>query len=174
VAALGKWQLEIKSAAVPEGGDIHAWIERTPGVPSAFLDHMSEEMTLSIPGTAASVIAVGAVEAAEPIAVGTFSSYGPTRDGQRKPLVCAPGVDINAANGGTSNGARRESGTSMAAPHVTGAIALVLSRKAKAGPIPSGSQIASALRKTRNYSGRWDRGQGYGVVDTTALLAAFE
>jgi endonuclease G len=174
-AALGEWQLEIKSTLVPEGGEIHAWIERTTGIPSAFADHASEEMTLSIPGTAASVIAVGAVEAGDIIRVGAFSSYGPTRDGQKKPLVCAPGVGIRAANGGTANGIRSDSGTSMAAPHVTGAIALVLSRKAKTGAVPSSSQIASALReKTRNYNGRWDRGQGYGVVDAAALLAAFD
>ncbi len=174
-AALGDWLLEMRSGAVPEGGEIHCWIERSQGVPSSFLNHASEEMTLSIPGTAASVIAVGAVDASKPIQVGTFSSYGPTRDGQRKPLVCAPGVKVRAAEGGTAEGVFADSGTSMAAPHVTGAIALLLSRAAKAGKVPSGNQIASALRqKTQNYNGRWDRGQGYGVIDVTALLAAFD
>jgi hypothetical protein len=63
----------------------------------------------------------------------------------------------------------------MAAPHVAGAIALLLSRTAKAGKVPSGNQIASTLRqKTQNYNGRWDRGQGYGVIDVAALLAAFD
>ena len=66
-------------------------------------------------------------------------------------------------------------GTSMAAPHVAGAVALLLSRMAKTGqPIPTASQVASALRqKTWNYNARWDRGQGFGVLDVTALLAAF-
>ena len=174
-AALGEWTLEMRSGAVPEGGEVHCWIERNQGVPSSFVNHASEEMTLSIPGTAASVIAVGAVDACKPIQVGSFSSYGPTRDGQKKPLVCAPGVNVRAAEGGTANGAFVESGTSMAAPHVAGAIALLLSRAAKAGKIPSGNQIASALRqKTQNYNGRWDRGQGYGVIDVAALLAAFD
>lgn len=174
-AALGDWALEMRSGAVPEGGEIHCWIERNQGVPSSFLNHMSEEMTLSIPGTAASVIAVGAVNASSPIQVGTFSSYGPTRDGQKKPLVCAPGVRVRAAEGGTKEGVLVNSGTSMAAPHVAGAIALVLSRAAKAGKVPGGNQIASALRqKTQNYNGRWNPGQGYGVIDVTAALAAFD
>jgi endonuclease G len=174
-AGLGDWLLEIRSAAVQEGGVIHCWIERSQGVPSSFLNHGDEEMTLSIPGTASSVIAVGAVKASKPIHVGPFSSYGPTRDGQKKPVVCAPGVNVSAAQGGSEEDVFEESGTSMAAPHVTGAIALLLSRTAKSGRIPGGNQIASALRqKTQNYSGHWDRGQGYGVIDVTALLAAFD
>jgi endonuclease G len=173
-AAFGEWLLEIHAVAAPDSGEIHAWIERSQGVPTSFLNHLSEEMTLSIPGTASSVIAVGAVDASQPIQVSPFSSYGPTRDGQKKPIVCAPGVTVHAAQGGTQAGVLEESGTSMAAPHVAGAIALVLSKTAKAGRVPSGNQIASALRqKTQNYTGRWDRGQGFGVIDVTALLGAF-
>lgn len=173
-AAFGEWLLEITSGIVRDGGDIHCWIERTQGVPSSFLNHANEEMTLSIPATALSVVAVGAVDARKPIQVGDFSSYGPTRDGQNKPQVCAPGVNVRAARGGSENGVFADSGTSMAAPHVTGAIALLLSRAAKAGKLPSGNQIASALRqKTQNYNGQWDNGQGYGVIDVDALLAAF-
>jgi len=174
-AAEGDWLLEIHGVKIREGGEVHGWIERTQGEPSSFLNHRDEEMTLSIPGTAQSVIAVGAVDACSPIRVGAFSSYGPTRDGQKKPLVCAPGVEVNAARGGTDNDVFADTGTSMAAPHVAGAIALLLSRTAKKGDIPSGNQIASALRqKTQNYDGNWDRGQGYGVIDVSALLAAFD
>jgi subtilisin family serine protease/tetratricopeptide (TPR) repeat protein len=175
-AALGDWLLEIHGVAIKEGGEVHCWIERSQGLPTSFqYPHVSEDMTLSIPGTAQSVIAVGAVDACKPIQVGAFSSYGPTRDKQNKPLVCAPGVNVNAAQGGTDHDVFSYSGTSMAAPHVTGAIALLLSRAAKLGKIPGGNQIASALRqKTQNYDGQWDRGQGYGVIDVSALLAAFD
>jgi endonuclease G len=171
----GIWQLEIVGEQVPEGGEIHAWIERGLGAPSSFTKHMNEEMTLSIPGTAKTVITVGAVDAAVPIETGSFSSYGPTRDGRNKPDVAAPGVQVRAAQGGTSTGSIPMDGTSMAAPHVTGAVALLLSRAAKTQqPIPTATQTASALRrKTRNYNSRWDPGQGYGVLDVKALLAAF-
>lgn len=173
-AAIGDWLLEMRSGAVTEG-EIHCWIERSQGVPSSFLNHADQEMTLSIPGTASSVIAVGAVDASTPIQVGAFSSYGPTRDGQKKPLVSAPGLNVHAAQGGTEENIFPDSGTSMAAPHVSGAIALLLSKTAKSGKIPSGNQIASALRqKTQNYNGRWDRGQGYGVIDVASLLTAFD
>lgn len=174
-AAAGEWCLEITSLQVPEGGAIHGWIERTRGVATAFVNHSNEDVTISIPGTASSVITVGAVDASNPLQVGSFSSYGPTRDDRRnKPLVCAPGVNVWAACGGTPNLTRVESGTSMAAPHVAGAIALLLSRTEKLGKLPTSNQIASALRqKTQNYTGRWDRGQGYGVIDVAALLAAF-
>jgi endonuclease G len=174
-AGIGDWQLEMRSGVVPEGGEVHCWIERGQGVPSSFLNHANEEMTLSIPGTAASVIAVGAVDASRPIQVGAFSSYGPTRTGDKQPLVCAPGVKVHAAEGGTEDSVYASSGTSMAAPHVAGAIALVLSRAAKAGKVLGGNQLASALRqKTQNYNGRWNPGQGYGVIDVTAFLAAFD
>jgi endonuclease G len=173
--AKGEWLLEIESLNLNEEGIVDAWIERNCGIPTSFTNHMNEEMTLSIPGTAQSVITVGAIDARDPIRVGAFSSYGPTRDGRHdKPLVCAPGINVIAANGGTSDGVRPDQGTSMSAPHVAGAIALVLSKAYKTGDIPSGNQIMSALRqKTKNYTGRWDRGQGYGVIDVAAFLAAF-
>jgi endonuclease G len=172
----GMWQLEILSKSVPEQGDIHAWIERGAGVPTSFDNFKDEEMTLSIPGTAQSVITVGAVRAATPTQVGIFSSFGPTRDQRKKPEVAAPGISVQAARAGTANDVVAMDGTSMAAPHVTGAIALLLSRMAELGqqPLPTASQIGAALRqKTINYSSQWDRGQGFGILDVTAFLAAF-
>ncbi len=174
-AAIGDWQIEIRSANIKDKGDIHCWIERNNGTASSFLNHTDEEITLSIPGTAQSVITVGATNSSYPIRVGEFSSYGPTRLGQKKPLVCAPGVKIQAANGGTSDGVIRKSGTSMAAPHVTGAIGLLLSRAEKNGKKLNANQIAAALsQKTQHYNGKWDRGQGYGIINVPGLLAAFE
>lgn len=172
-AALGTWTLEIESGRAPDGGVIHAWIERSLGEPTAFTRHANETMTLSIPATASSVIAVGAVDAARPVRVYERSSYGPTRLGQQSPWVSAPGVKVKAARGG-SGGTMERSGTSMAAPHVAGAIALVLSRTAKAGRVAGRNQIAQVLRqKARDFNGQWDPGQGWGVIDVAAVLAAF-
>jgi len=57
--------------------------------------------------------------------VASFSSSGPrTGDSALKPDITAPGVAIVSTASGTGNGAATFSGTSMAAPHVTGAAAL--------------------------------------------------
>ena len=59
-------------------------------------------------------------------ALADFSSWGPaTGSGDLKPNVTAPGVGIFSAGMGTGDGALNDSGTSMAAPHVTGEAALV-------------------------------------------------
>ncbi len=172
----GQWRLEIESQEITRNGVIHAWLERGERkFPTQFANHQNEEMTLSIPGTARTVIAVAAVASQNPIKVGYFSSYGPTRDGREKPEIAAPGVQISAARGGTASGVKPDSGTSMAAPHVAGAIALLLSRRKKSGQTGlSASQIRTALYQlTQNYTGNFDPGQGFGVLDAEKLLKAF-
>ncbi len=59
-------------------------------------------------------------------ALASFSSWGPaTGSSALKPNVTAPGVSIFSAGMGTGIGPQNDSGTSMAAPHVTGEAALV-------------------------------------------------
>jgi hypothetical protein len=175
VPASGKWKLQMYGQKVIDKGTVHAWIERSDSPsPMVFLDAASDDMTLSIPGTAYSVITVGAVHPSRGAPVGDSSSFGPTIDDRHKPEVSAPGVGITAANGGTTSGVAKRDGTSMAAPHVTGAIALVLSRAVRQGSsMPNANQLTTALaQSTTNYNGRWDPGKGFGVVDVEKFLAA--
>lgn len=82
--------------------------------------------------------------------VGNFSSRGPTQDKILKPDLVAPGIDVLSAGYAEGEfplpftGFGTVSGTSMAAPHVAGAAALVLQRHPDWTP----AQVRSALMTT--------------------------
>jgi serine protease len=59
------------------------------------------------------------------------------------------------------------SGTSFAAPQVSGAAALVWA----ANPALSASQVAEILKETASGEGRWTPSLGYGVIDVAAAVA---
>jgi hypothetical protein len=74
-----------------------------------------------------------------------FSAGGPrSGDSALKPDIAAPGVSVLSAAVGTGIGGEQESGTSMAAPQVAGAAALVLQAHPRWAP----GQVKAALMNT--------------------------
>lgn len=134
--------------------------------------------TIAVPADARGVIAVGAVDRQGVVA--PFSSRGPTiapeTTGQ-KPTLVAPGTDIvscrsahAAALGSGSYVAM--SGTSMACPHVSGAVAVLLSLARELGIKLAVELIAGILTRTASVPAEKDPdAYGYGMLNVTAALA---
>ncbi|HBY58491.1 MAG TPA: peptidase S8 [Solibacterales bacterium] len=124
----GRWSVRLHGRSVASG-KWHAWIERDDAGQSTFAEPLDNSHTLGSISTGRETIVVGSYDAHKPnVPLSWFSSEGPTRDGRQKPEVSAPGHDVLAAHSRTGNGVISKSGTSMAAPAVTGICALVLAQ----------------------------------------------
>jgi serine protease AprX len=140
-----------------------------------------QDVTINDPGNAELAITVGATHREMPHVYGVsyFSSKGPTGDGRLKPDLVAPGEKIISCQSGNvgsqpdapADGAvapgtayyKEDSGTSMAAPHVSGVIAAFLSvRREFVGNPEAVKQIfmstATDLKRAVYF-------QGKGLVD---------
>jgi len=122
------------------------------------------------PGSSEDAITVGATTSGETPAMAGFSSSGPTPISLRlKPDVVAPGSSILSSQPG---GWGLSSGTSMASPHVAGAVALLLQRHPDWTP----AQVKAALTATARPLAAGDGAvgptrAGAGLVDVTAADA---
>ena len=126
-------------------------------------------LTINDPGNAEYAITVGSTHRDMPHIYGVsyFSSKGPTGDGRMKPDLVAPGERILSCAAGKTSATGvdyvEDSGTSMAAPHVSGAIAAFLSiRREYIGQPEEVKRIfmenATDLKRDRTF-------QGAGLVD---------
>ena len=121
-------------------------------------------LSIGTPAAAAQAISVGATDLQDRIAY--FSSRGPLPGSYvLKPDVVAPGVDITSCIPGGRE--KTLSGTSMAAPHVSGAAALLL----QGHPDWTPRQVKAALMNTavRAQGGATERGAGR--IDVPAAIA---
>ena len=138
-------------------------------------------VTINDPGNADLAITVGSTHRQMPHTYGVsyFSSKGPTGDGRLKPDLVAPGEKILSAAAGTRRASAaanvdgdpdyvEDSGTSMAAPHVSGVIAAFLSvRREFIGRPERVKEIflstATDLNRDRHFQGR-------GLVDVMRAI----
>jgi len=132
------------------------------------LDEGYRSISITDPGNAPSAITVGATHRRDPHGFGVsyFSSRGPTGDGRAKPDLVAPGEKIVS----TVPGNREEAmdGTSMAAPHVSGAAVLLLARHPELAGRPAA--IKRVLCETTIDLGREPYFQGAGLLDILHAL----
>ncbi|MFY7964097.1 MAG: S8 family serine peptidase, partial [Chitinophagaceae bacterium] len=83
-------------------------------------------------GVAKNILTVGAVEGiangstnSQDIKMAAFSNWGPTDDGRIKPDLVADGISVLSCTNNSTNSYDEMSGTSMAAPNVTGSLYLL-------------------------------------------------
>lgn len=126
------------------------------------------DISITDPGNAENVITVGSTHRHRPHSFGVsyFSSRGPTGDGRNKPDLVAPGEKIKSAV--LEDQADKKDGTSMAAPHVSGAAALLMARYDEL--IADPRRIKDILCKTATDLGRERYFQGAGMVDILRAL----
>jgi hypothetical protein len=143
------------------------------------------DMSINDPGNADLAITVGSTHRDMPHTYGVsfFSSRGPTGDGRLKPDLVAPGERIVSCAAGSFLAAMRakapagsrilyleQSGTSMAAPHVSGAIAAFLSVRREFIGHP---EKVKALFLANTIDLKRERAfQGHGMLDLLKVLQA--
>jgi len=133
-------------------------------------------MSINDPGNADRAITVGATHRSAPHTYGVsyFSSKGPTGDGRLKPDLVAPGERITVATTMAAAGAQRRatysdvSGTSFAAPHVSGAAAAFLSVRPEF--VGSPEKIKQVLVDSAIPLGRERQFEGGGLLDLMRAL----
>lgn len=187
----GIWSIEVQSrAATPSGAPIDLWLNTRFIVGQRIFgrEGFDNRLLVGSPGSARSAITVGAFASrmcwpgtnssacyTEREAIGDlarFSSGGPSRDGRTKPEIVAPGIAVMSARSTGSSASPLRThpsgayvayeGTSMAAPHVTGTVSLLMQHVPALGHV----QARDILMRTAtrdNFTAR-TYGPGFGAM----------
>jgi subtilisin family serine protease len=185
----GAWRIQLSNVSTEET-PFHAWIEQDDSGQSRFEEPTDPFFTLGSISNSRKTISVGAFDTSEMASLAppfAATSAGPTRPSRRgtvkpreKPELSAPGVGIIAAR--AHGGVTVMDGTSMAAGHVTGVIALLFDLAQRRGddPLPIDLTreilIGAATTSSSRDSIVEDLGQrrrlGFGRIDAAETLRA--
>jgi subtilisin family serine protease len=185
IVAPGTWRITLtETTGTPT--DVDCWIslDKVDPHPRFINADQDRTRTVTLPGTANNVITVGSYNPATSV-LADSSSRGPTLNtpARRKPEICAPGEGIIAALTGVSKDRPcsdccatfyiDKSGTSMAAPHVTGIVALLFQRNRALNFTQVRAQLEATCRPPDPITGptlpnnEW----GHGKVDAELACA---
>lgn len=172
----GIWELDLRllddGSRIPI--EVHAWTVKDKQR-SKFPDALPTDSTctLSAFGCGNSTIVVGGYNPLNPEEKLEVSSEGPTRHGKLKPEVSAPAVQITVAESLTGSTFKFD-GTSAAAPHVTGLIALLM--QSTAAPLFIEQIREFVINTARDCPPSpvhgWDTCYGAGRVDAVGAVRA--
>ena len=182
-----KWQIRIVNISIgtlPHQGDeeemeLMRWVDRLWDeglvVVTAAGNFGPRSGTVTIPGISKKVITVGASDDGNQKdrygKVGTnYSVWGPTSECGCKPDLVAPGSYIRSCNGFSQKKNQKaysvKSGTSMSAPVVSGAVALLLSKY----PDMKNVEVKLRLLMSADDMGKDPNIQGRGLLNIEKLL----
>ena len=161
----GDWTIEFtNNDGVPITVNAYAWDNGWSSSYLVFSSHIDYTTIISSPGTSDLGICVGNYQESTS-SIASTSGIGPRIDGVMKPDIVAPGSIISAASTSLTSLWTSKSGTSMAAPHIAGAIALL--RQASndsTGWLEYTALLAGAGGNSSHYENR-DPAYGFGLCD---------
>ncbi|MBL8212042.1 MAG: S8 family serine peptidase [Bryobacterales bacterium] len=191
-ATLHGWSLIFSSRQVTDGR-VHAWILNSDM--ARFTTGASNSHLVGEPATSRGAIAVAAwaskrqwdSQAGQIIkpaiqlgGIAHFSSPGPSRDERNKPEIAAPGQWISAALSSQiqadptlvdpSGQYRMMQGTSMAAPVVTGAVALLLEKFGPLTPQQVLARLVAGCVSDVHTGVTWNARWGFGKLQLDRIL----
>lgn len=192
-ADTGDWTIGLEAVGadhvpVPTGSTgsvrFHAWLERDDGGPSGIrrgdggapISDSDRSSTIGTLSCGSDAIVVGAYDTFTDVASDWgLSARGPGRQASiRKPDLCAPGNKVLAVSSAPASPERRcvvASGTSIAAPFVTGAIACMYEVK----PDATLDEVRRALVETTRRdaaAASWSEALGHGRLNPAAAVQA--
>ncbi len=196
----GGWTLRaLADNALPAGGQVDLYCERNQYTVAVTGDGLSLESIVGMPGTTSGAITVASYNTKDewdsmsghtvrdgyPFGeISRFSSWGPRRDGIQKPDLAAPGAFIMSAfaAGSSATDQSRDpdgkhvafAGTSMATPHVAGAVALMLQKNPALTPVQVKTILRETARADQDTGTVPNEAFGYGKLDVKAAVDAVE